>query len=123
MKAAEKIEGGRADNIIYANGDDDLINSGFGFDTVYLGAGEATVILDKGEGFDTIFNFQLRATKLEVSSLDNLNFTDSGSGAEIFHKDDLPTVVAGKSAHTFSSNQDVIFAGQATPRNHHSTRT
>ncbi|MEO1433466.1 MAG: calcium-binding protein [Cyanobacteria bacterium J06633_8] len=107
---AETIEGGRGDDIIYANGGDDLINSGFGLDTVYLGSGEATVILDKGEGFDTIFNFQLGSTKLEVSSLDNLNFTDSDSGAEIFLEGDKLAVVAGQSAHTFSSNQDSIFA-------------
>ena len=81
-----------------------------GFDTVFLGAEETTVILDKGEGFDTIFNFQLGSTKLEVSSLDNLNFADGDSGAEIFLEGDKLEVDAGQSANTFSSNQDMIFA-------------
>ena len=66
--------------------------------------------MDKGEGFDTIFNFQLGSTKLEVSSLDNLNFNDSASGAEIFFEGDKLAVVAGQSTHTFSSNQDTIIA-------------
>ena len=107
---ADEISGGRGDDFIFGNGGNDLINSGFGFDTVFLGKGEATVILDQGEGFDTIFNFQLGATKFEVSSLDNLNFADSDSGAEIFLQGDKLAVVAGQSANTFSSNQDMIFA-------------
>ena len=106
---ADEISGGRGDDYIFGNGGDDLINSGSGFDTVYLGKGEATVILDKGEGFDTIFNFQLGATKFEVGSLDNLNFADSMNGAEIFLQGDLLAVVAGQSANTFSNNQDSIF--------------
>ena len=106
---ADEISGGRGDDFIFGNGGNDLINSGMGFDTVFLGAGEATVVLETGEGFDTIFNFQLGATKFEVSSLDNLNFADSTSGAEIFQEDDLLAVVAGQSANTFSSNQDMIF--------------
>ena len=107
---ADVIEGGRGDDFIFGNGGNDLIDSGLGFDTVFLGKGEATVILDKGEGFDTIFNFQLGSTKLEVSSLDNLNFTDSDSGAEIFQDGDKLAVVAGQSANTFSTNQEMIFA-------------
>ena len=107
---ADEISGGRGDDFIFGNGGNDLIDSGMGFDTVFLGAGEATVILDKGEGFDTIFNFQLGATKFEVSSLDNLNFSDGDSGAQIFLQGDKLAVVAGQSAHTFSSNQDMIFA-------------
>ena len=107
---ADEISGGRGDDFIFGNGGNDLIDSGLGFDTVFLGKGEATVILDKGEGFDTIFNFQLGSTKLEVSSLDNLNFTDSDSGAEIFQDGDKLAVVAGQSANTFSTNQEMIFA-------------
>ncbi|BAY84332.1 hypothetical protein NIES267_38280 [Calothrix parasitica NIES-267] len=107
---ADVIEGGRGDDFIFGNGGNDLIDSGLGFDTVFLGAGEATVILDKGEGFDTIFNFQLGSTKLEISSLDNLNFTNGDSGAEIFLQGDKLAVIAGQSANTFSSNQEMIFA-------------
>ncbi len=107
---ADEINGGRGNDNIFGNGGNDLIDSGLGFDSVFLGAEETTVVLDKGEGFDTIFNFQLGATKFEVSSLDNLNFTDSSNGAEIFQEGDLLAVVAGQSANTFSSNQDMIFA-------------
>jgi hypothetical protein len=107
---ADEISGGRGDDFIFGNGGNDLIDSGLGFDTVFLGAQETTVVLDKGEGFDTIFNFQLGATKFEVSSLNNLSFTDSDAGAEIFLEGDLLAVVAGQSANTFSSNQDMIFA-------------
>ena len=107
---ADEISGGRGDDFIFGNGGNDLIDSGMGFDTVFLGAGEATVILDKGAGFDTIFNFQLGATKFEVSSLDNLSFSDGDSGAQIFLQGDKLAVVAGQSANTFSSDQDMIFA-------------
>ena len=107
---ADEISGGTGDDFIFGNGGNDLIDSGLGFDSVFLGAEETTVVLDKGEGFDTIFNFQLGATKFEVSSLNNLSFTDSDAGAEIFLEGDKLAVVAGQSANTFSSNQDMIFA-------------
>ncbi|MGB6298671.1 MAG: hypothetical protein WBF90_21155, partial [Rivularia sp. (in: cyanobacteria)] len=107
---ADEIRGGRGDDFIFGNGGNDLIDSGLGFDSVFLGAEETTVVLDKGEGFDTIFNFQLGATKFEVSSLNNLSFSDSDSGAEIFLEGDKLAVVAGQYANTFNSDQDMIFA-------------
>jgi len=104
------IEAGKGDDNIFANGGADLINSGAGIDNVFLATGEAIVILDKGEGFDTINNFQLGATKLRVANLDNLTFSDRDLGVEIFQEDDLLAVVVGQSENTFSSNQNTIFA-------------
>ncbi|MDJ0616359.1 MAG: Calx-beta domain-containing protein, partial [Calothrix sp. MO_192.B10] len=106
---AELIDGGSGDDNIYGNGGADLINSGSGFDSVFLSGVETTIVLETGEGFDTIYNFQLGATKLEVSSLDNLTFANSEEGGQIFLDNDLLAVVAHQSANTFSSNQDTIF--------------
>ena len=100
----------KSDDNIYANGGADLINSGSGFDNVFLGTGEATVVLETGAGFDTIYNFQLGATKFKVNSLDKLTFADSPNGVEIFQDNDLIAVVAGQSTNTFNNNQDMIFA-------------
>ncbi|MEC4816319.1 MAG: hypothetical protein SAK29_24085 [Scytonema sp. PMC 1069.18] len=106
---ADTINGGAGNDRIFGNGGADLINSGTGFDSIFLGVGKATVILETGLDFDTIYNFQLDATKFKVSSLGNLSFTDGADGVSIFQGDKLIAVVPGQSANTFSSNQDNIF--------------
>ncbi len=106
---ADLIEGGAGDDIIYGNGGDDLIDSGSGHDIVWLGSGEATVVLQTGAGYDIINNFQLGATKLQVSSVEDLSFADSAKGVQIFQEDDLLAVVSSQSADTFSHNVDHIF--------------
>lgn len=106
---ADTIFGARGDDIIYANGGSDFIDTGSGLDTVWLGAGAATVVLGTGAGYDTINNFQLGATQLQVTSLSNLRFTDSTDGTQIFQGDDLLAIVSWKSASTFSGNVDQIF--------------
>ncbi|MGK7936602.1 MAG: SBBP repeat-containing protein [Xenococcaceae cyanobacterium] len=103
------IEGGRGDDLIYSNGGNDYIDSGNGLDIIWLGAGNTNVVLKTGEGYDTIENFQLGSTKFQVSSLNNLSFSDSAGGAEIFQGSDLIAIVSQESADTFSSNIDEIF--------------
>jgi Ca2+-binding RTX toxin-like protein len=44
-------------DIIYANGGADTINSGTGTDIIWLAGGAATITLSKGEGFNKIYNF------------------------------------------------------------------
>ncbi len=105
----DKIITGDGNDTIYANGGGDYINSGAGLDTIWLGAGDATVVLGMGEGYDEIKNFQLGATKLQVSSLDDLFFSNSTDGAEIFQGSDLLAIVSWQSAETFSNNSDAIF--------------
>ena len=106
---ADNIMAGNGNDTIYANGGSDLINSGAGLDTIWLGAGAATVVLNTGNDYDTIKNFQLGATKLQVSSTNNLSFADSADGAQIFQMDDLLAVVTWQSASAFSSNASQIF--------------
>ncbi|MBD2215201.1 nucleoside hydrolase [Calothrix sp. FACHB-156] len=106
---ADIILAGDGDDRIYGNGGNDLINSGAGFDTVWLGKGKATVVLRQDDGYDTIKNFRLGATKLKVASLSNLSFADSSHGVEIFQNNDLLAVVSGQSARNFSTHISQIF--------------
>jgi Ca2+-binding RTX toxin-like protein len=106
---ADTIVTGDGDDIIYANGGGDFIDSGNGFDTIWLGAGEATVVLREGFGHNLIKNFQLGATKFQVSNLDSLSFADSAEGAQIFKNSDLVAVVSWQTASTFSNNVSSIF--------------
>ena len=106
---ADTIDAGAGNDTIFANGGGDIINSGAGVDTVFLGSGEATVTLDVGTGFDTINNFQLGSTSLDVSDINALSFEDSSSGARILQGGDLLAVVSFQLASTFSDNVDTIF--------------
>lgn len=105
---ADTILAGAGDDTIYANGGGDLINTGTGLDTVWLG-GAATVVLEAGDGFDVIKNFQLGATQFQVSDTSNLSFADSADGVRIFQNSDLLAVVSWQTASTFSSNTASIF--------------
>lgn len=105
---ADTILGGDGNDTIYANGGGDFINTGVGRDTVWLG-GAATVVLEVGQGFDSIKNFQLGLTQLKVSSTSNLSFTDSADGVRILQDGDLLAVVSWQTANTFNSNVGSIF--------------
>ncbi|MBD2203625.1 nucleoside hydrolase [Calothrix sp. FACHB-1219] len=106
---ADIILGGTGNDRIYGNGGKDIINSGTGFDTIWLGRGAATVVLAQDDGYDSIKNFRLGATKFQVSSLSNLSFADSSDGVKILQNQELIAVVSGESAHNFSTNISRIF--------------
>ncbi|BAY62591.1 inosine/uridine-preferring nucleoside hydrolase [Calothrix brevissima NIES-22] len=106
---ADIILGGTGNDRIYGNGGKDIINSGTGFDTIWLGRGAATVVLAQDNGYDSIKNFHLGATKFQVSNLSNLSFTDSSDGVKILQNQELIAVVSGESAHNFSTNISRIF--------------
>lgn len=106
---ADRMVAGDGDDTIYANGGADFINSGVGLDTVWLSSGGATISLRVGDGHDTIKNFQLGDTKLQVPDTSALSFSDSADGAQIFQGEDLLAVVSWQSASTFSSNLSQIF--------------
>jgi hypothetical protein len=74
-----------------------------------LGGEAVTILLRTGSGYDTIKNFQLGATKLQVASTTTLSFTDSAEGAQIFQGEDLLAVINWQTASTFSSNTSEIF--------------
>ncbi|NJN49266.1 MAG: hypothetical protein HC805_05130 [Alkalinema sp. RL_2_19] len=101
---AENITGGKGDDIIYANGGRDYIDAGSGLDQVWLGgASESTVVLNQGDGYTTIVNYQAGSTRLKVSSLDGLSLTNSANGLEIAQAGDLLAVVTHQTKNTFDS--------------------
>lgn len=107
---AESIFGGDGDDVIYGNGGDDFINSGAGSDTIYLGTGNARVVLESGGGFDTIVNFQLGLTTLGISDINNISIVDNLSGVQISQGGDLLAVVNSTQASTLTNNfSDVFF--------------
>ena len=106
---ADRIVAGTGDDVIFANGGEDFINSGTGLDTLWLGGEAVTILLRIGSGYDTIKNFQLGATKLQVTSTTTLSFADSADGAQIFQGEDLLAVISWQTASTFSSNTNEIF--------------
>ncbi|EDX74478.1 type I secretion target GGXGXDXXX repeat protein domain protein [Coleofasciculus chthonoplastes PCC 7420] len=110
------ILGGEGDDIIYANGANngaDYIDSGVGQDTIWLGHGDADVVLSEGVGFDVINNFQLGQTSLIVSDVSALSFADGANGAEIYQGSDLLATVSWQSASTFANNTNDIFVAVA----------
>jgi aminopeptidase N len=105
----DRIFAGTGDDTIYANGGDDLVNGGQGSDVIWLGNGAATIVLAAGDGYDTIKNFQLGMTKLQIGSTDDLTFADSAEGAQIFQNEDLLAIVSWQSAGNLSSNISQVF--------------
>ncbi|MEQ9484936.1 hypothetical protein [Coleofasciculus sp. F4-SAH-05] len=108
----DHILGGEGDDIIYANGANngaDYIDSGVGNDTIWLGNGDAEVVLSEGAGYDVINNFQLGQTSLIVSDVSALSFADSANGAQIYQGSDLLATVSWQSASTFANNTNDIF--------------
>jgi Ca2+-binding RTX toxin-like protein len=106
---SDRIFGGTGNDTIYANGGDDVVNGGQSSDVIWLGNGMATIVLASGDGYDTIKNFQLGLTKLQISSADNLALADSTEGALIFQGEDLLAVVSWQTAGTLSENSSQIF--------------
>ncbi|MBE9028916.1 hypothetical protein IQ266_03960 [filamentous cyanobacterium LEGE 11480] len=107
---AENIIGGTGDDVIYANGGMDYINSGSGQDQVWLGgASQSTVVLEAGDGYDTIVNYQAGSTRLQISSLTGLSLTNSANGLEITQGGDLLAVVANQTTDSFNTSS--LFAG------------
>ncbi|NJN29641.1 MAG: calcium-binding protein [Synechococcales cyanobacterium RM1_1_8] len=100
---ADRILGGAGDDKIYANGGADVIDSGSGMDEVWLGgAGNATVILSIGEGYDFIANYQMGSTTLKGFAESELTLRNGAQGAEIFKGDDKLAVVGWKTVSELS---------------------
>jgi len=94
---------GNGDNIIYG---------GLGNNTIWLGGGQDTVILELGDGFDSIHNFQLDQTIFQLGAgltTDDLSIFDSTNGAEIFAGSDRLAVVNWTQASVIQNNLSSIF--------------
>jgi Ca2+-binding RTX toxin-like protein len=79
------IFGGAGNDLIYSGSGNDLINGGTGSDTIWLGGGNDLVVIAKGDGVDTINNFQLGQTQIGLAG--GLAFSDlaiaQGNGATL----------------------------------------
>ncbi len=100
----ETILGGTGNDQIFGNGGGDFIDPGTGTDFVWVGFdGDATVVIDEGEGFTEVVGFKPGVTRLELGaglSLSELSFTRQGRDAYIRKGDDLLAVVEWMSAET-----------------------
>lgn len=111
------VFGDFGNDTIYTGSGNDFIDGGFGgSDTIFLGGGQDTVVLQFGFAeFDTINNFQLGQTTFRVGSLTtptnsaNLTITQGASGAEISAFGDLLAVVVGTQASTLTNNLSEVF--------------
>ena len=104
-----EILAGAGDDIIYSGSGNDFINSGSGNDTLWLGGGEDLIVLESGNGFDTINNFQLGLTIFDAGDSSQLNIIDGANGAEISSAGDLLAVVSWTQASTLIDNLDMVF--------------
>ncbi|NER85601.1 calcium-binding protein [Moorena sp. SIO3A2] len=104
-----EIFGDAGDDIIYSGSGNDFINSGSGNDTLWLGGGEDLIVLESGNGFDTINNFQLGLTTFDAGDSDQLSIVDGANGAEISSGGDLLAVVRFTQATTLIDNLSEVF--------------
>ncbi|NEO66066.1 MAG: hypothetical protein F6J98_39035, partial [Moorea sp. SIO4G2] len=80
-----------------------------GYDTLWLGGGEDRIVLDTGNGYDTVNNFQLGLTTFDVANPYHLSIVDGQDGAEIFSGGDLLAVVSSTQASTLYDNFNEVF--------------
>lgn len=98
------------DDVIFTGSGNDTIAGVTGNNTIWLGGGQDVVVLQSGFGADTINNFQLSSTKLDVSfDPASLTFTNTAKGAEISLESDILAVVSWQNASVFTDNQSSIF--------------
>lgn len=81
------ISTGGGDDLIYASEGDNLIHGGTGNNTIYSGSGRDLFILNTGDGFDRIKNFEVGKDKLglvEGLQIDQLTISQVYSGSTFF---------------------------------------
>lgn len=114
-EGSDTILGGQGDDLIDPGNGINLINSGTGFDITTLGnEGINNIILEVGEGFNTIENFRLKTTNLGVSNVNTLRFQDVSGGVEIFlglseDSEDQIAFLENITAATLVAQADAIF--------------
>ena len=83
---------GAGDDIIYGGEGDDIISAGTGNNTVYLSNGANRLILDKGEGATTVWNFNANdsiSLGATAKKTDSLTTQLSGLDTQVFAGGDL----------------------------------
>ena len=82
----DTVFAGSGKDVMYLGGGRNVIDSGAGDDTIWLNGGNDTIALSRGNGRDTINNFQAGRTKFTLSaglSFGDLSFTASNGGTLI----------------------------------------
>lgn len=69
-----QVFGDAGNDSIYSGSGNDFINGGTGNDKIWLGGGRDQVVIAKGNGIDTIYNFQLGQTHIALAG--GLQFSD-----------------------------------------------
>ena len=92
------MDGGSGNDFITGGRGDDLIKGGTGIDMITGGEGEDVFALTKGDGYDTIIDFNDGEDKIimywEITDDDlDLLITNVGRDAHIYNGDDLLAVV------------------------------
>jgi hypothetical protein len=75
------IDAGSGDDVIYSGSGNDAIDAGLGNDMIWLGGGRDTIALARGNGTDTIYNFQAGRTTFNLLGglgLGDLSYSRSG---------------------------------------------
>ena len=72
----DQLFGGAGRDVIYANSGSDLIVGGEDKDVLVGGAGVDTFQFNRGDGFDTIKNFELGVDKVDISDFGFANFAE-----------------------------------------------
>lgn len=99
------------DDVIYTGSGNDTIVGGTGNNTIWLGGGHDVVVLQTGDGANTIDNFQLGSTTFAGSfNPASLTFTDVANGTEIRLGSDILATVNGQDSCVFVDNLSSIFA-------------
>ncbi len=83
---------GAGDDIIYGGDGNEVISAGTGNDTVYLGDGANQLILDKGDGAATVWNFNADdsiSLGTSVKKTDSITTQLSGCDTQVFAGGDL----------------------------------
>ncbi|AFY35187.1 calcium-binding protein [Calothrix sp. PCC 7507] len=84
------VFGGAGDDLIYTGSGNDFISGGVGNDTIWLGGGRDIVVLAKGDGIDTVNNFQVGQTMIGLSG--GLTYDDltiiQGNGSALINTGD-----------------------------------
>lgn len=104
------VFGDAGNDSIYSGTGNDFINGGTGNDKIWLGGGLDQVVIAKGNGVDTIYNFQLGQTRIALADglqFSDLTITQGQDGALIKVGNELLTALSLVSASSINSSSFV----------------
>jgi len=84
----DTLNGGEGRDVVKGGSGDDIVNGGAGSDLLFGGRGNDTFVFNEGDGQDRVFDFNLHADKVDLSSfnlesLDDVQVHDRWFGTQI----------------------------------------